>query len=483
VASFTRCRVLPLWFGMRATFLLLLILCVVHTSAQQLKKRKEVSIGYNLNYNPWKLAINKGVFEKVTGYTIKWTEIKDTSKAIVAMANKEVQMVVANSVDIARAFSRRLECRLIWVVEDTHNAEALIVHNRYHAVNGAEYGGDVANPLDLRGKVIAVWFGSTMHYALHSFYSEMQVTIVESTVYQRLGCRVDATYGQLKPCYYLDDPMSVMFLSMMPGDIVEKWGLPDNFGSSHRRLLSGGCATYPDIATCYPHQFQAAYVGFPYTIPFQKTGQVLITNAMLNKWGKMTFTGLLADTDFLYELDPKYATYKVKDFVKVFIDEMAKANYYYHNNTKEFGLSYAAKLSVASKVASVIGGKAADVQPHLKLFRYLTPTQQATCDWLGCGNISMVAWSLMDQSLFLQKVVKLDWNPSPIVYGTSPVPLVEYQLSETIQHYDEYIDASYIDENLAEGKTGSNELIPGETVYLGYQTTANYGRTINLIAT
>ena len=33
----------------------------------------------------------------MTGYTIKWTEIKDTYKAVVAMANDEVQMVVANS--------------------------------------------------------------------------------------------------------------------------------------------------------------------------------------------------------------------------------------------------------------------------------------------------------------------------------------------------------------------------------------------------
>ena len=32
--------------------------------------RPQVSIGYNLNFNPWKLSINKGLFERVTGYTV-----------------------------------------------------------------------------------------------------------------------------------------------------------------------------------------------------------------------------------------------------------------------------------------------------------------------------------------------------------------------------------------------------------------------------
>lgn len=33
----------------------------------------------------------------MTGYTIKWVEVQDSYKATVAMANKEVQLVVANS--------------------------------------------------------------------------------------------------------------------------------------------------------------------------------------------------------------------------------------------------------------------------------------------------------------------------------------------------------------------------------------------------
>merc|ERR1712166_1627333 len=152
-----------MWCGriVRRWLVLLVLLATCWFSTAQIKKRKEVSIGYNLNFNPWKLSINKGLFERVTGYTIKWAEIKDTYKAIVALANDEVQLVVANSLDLGRAMSRQLECRLIWIVEDIHDSEAFIVHNHYHRFNGYEYGGDISSPLDLRGKVIAVWFGST----------------------------------------------------------------------------------------------------------------------------------------------------------------------------------------------------------------------------------------------------------------------------------------------------------------------------------
>merc|ERR1711988_1902914 len=101
----------------RAGLLVVLACSLWCQTNAQLKKRKEVSIGYMLNYNPWKLAVNLGTFERVTGYTIKWMEIKDSYKAMVALGNGEVELVVANSADIARAFSRNLPGRLIYVTE------------------------------------------------------------------------------------------------------------------------------------------------------------------------------------------------------------------------------------------------------------------------------------------------------------------------------------------------------------------------------
>ena len=87
-------------------------------------------------------------------------EVQDSYKATVAMANSEVELVVANSgaricplnnflsrvcspdtsgfatADIARAFSRAMPARLIYICEELHNAEALLVQDKHHAKNG-----------------------------------------------------------------------------------------------------------------------------------------------------------------------------------------------------------------------------------------------------------------------------------------------------------------------------------------------------------
>ena len=41
-----------------------------------------------------------------------------------------------------------------------------------------------------------------------------------------------------------------------------------------RRLMAynGRCDHYPDIGHCYPETFQAAYVGYPFTHEFKRTG-------------------------------------------------------------------------------------------------------------------------------------------------------------------------------------------------------------------
>jgi len=338
---------------------------------------------------------------------------------------------------------------------------------------------------DAQGKIIAVWFGSTMHFALHSFYSELQVKISETTIYQRTACRVDATLGQLEPCYYKNEPDAVTFMSMMPEDIGYYWGVPDGLGSSHRRLMAynGRCDHYPDIGHCYPETFQAAYVGYPFTHEFKRTGTVLITQATTAKWQKVTFTGLLANTGFLYELEPKYATYNVANFIQIFLDEMAKANYYFTNNTKEFGLDYAGIDSVAHRIASVIGGDKQLVAPWLALFKYPLPTDQVSVQWMGSGNRSRVAIALKAQAKFLQNIIKEDFNLIPTTFGREVIDMQDYQLAETLADYSPFVDMSFIEANLRNNKDGVYFLDPGDTVHLGYQTTANYGRTTSFIMT
>lgn len=76
--------------------------------------RPEISIGYPMTVNPWKLAVFKGTFERVTGWTIKRLEMIDAVKAMVALDSGETHLVVSNSLDVALGMSRRMDVKLIW---------------------------------------------------------------------------------------------------------------------------------------------------------------------------------------------------------------------------------------------------------------------------------------------------------------------------------------------------------------------------------
>ena len=94
-----------------------------------------------------------------------------------------------------------------------------------------------------------------------------------------------------------------------------------------------------------------------------------------------------------------------------------------------------------------------------------------------------------------------DFNQVPMVYGRETIDIGQYQvtkswrisvvnsdfdalqLAETIEDYSLYIDTSFIQSNIDAGKNGEYFLDPGDTVHFGYQTTANYGRTISQIMT
>merc|ERR1711934_1351575 len=112
-----------------ATFCLSLLLPLA--SAQQIKFRPQISIAYPLTYDPWKLSIFRGTMEKVTGWTIRWLELRDAHKATTAMSNGECSMAVVDSADLALATTRGANWRAIWVMEDLNLQEALIVHNQF----------------------------------------------------------------------------------------------------------------------------------------------------------------------------------------------------------------------------------------------------------------------------------------------------------------------------------------------------------------
>ncbi len=135
-------------------FALPLALLVVGIGASQ--AAKEVTVGYQLIYNPWKVAIADGTFEKETGYKIKWAKFESGAKVITAMASGDVHIALAGSSPIAAGVSQGIDVQLFWIVEDIAAAEALVVRD----------GSGIIAPQDLKGKKIGVPFVSTTHFHL-----------------------------------------------------------------------------------------------------------------------------------------------------------------------------------------------------------------------------------------------------------------------------------------------------------------------------
>ncbi len=126
---------------------------------------QEVTIGYQLIYNPWKVAIVNGEFERATGYKINWRKFDSGAKVSTAMASGDVQLALAGSSPIAAGVSRGLDVELIWIGEDIASAEALVVRD----------GSGITAPQDLKGKTLAVPFASTTHF--HTLFALEQFGI------------------------------------------------------------------------------------------------------------------------------------------------------------------------------------------------------------------------------------------------------------------------------------------------------------------
>ncbi len=157
---------------------------IIMSTSMGLAGDKEVTIGYQLVYNPACSGILDGVFEKATGYKIKWRKFDSGAKVINAMASGDVHISLAGSSPIAAGVSRGLDIELIWIYEDIASAEALVVRN----------GSGILAPQDLKGKKLGVPFVSTTHF--HTLFALEQFGI---------------------------NPKAVKILNMQPNSIAAAW--------------------------------------------------------------------------------------------------------------------------------------------------------------------------------------------------------------------------------------------------------------------
>lgn len=192
------------------------------------------TVGYQLIYSPWALAIQDKAFEKATGYDINWVKFDSGAKVISAMASGQVDIAVAGSSPVTAAASQGIDLQLFWLLDDIAQAEAMVVRD------GA--GIDPAQPATLKGKTLAVPFVSTTHF--HALFA-----------LELWGIK----------------PNEIKILNMQPNQIAAAWERGD---------------------------IDAAFVWDPALARIKKSGKVMITSGELSAKGKATFDGLVVMREF-----------------------------------------------------------------------------------------------------------------------------------------------------------------------------------------
>ena len=132
--------------------------------------QSEITVGYQLVYNPWKVAIADGSIEQATGTAISWRKFDSGAKVINAIASGAIQLALSGSSPIAAGISRGLEIDVVWIFEDIADAEALVARD----------GSGIVAPQDLKGKTIGVPFASTTHF--HTLFALEQFGIERDEV-------------------------------------------------------------------------------------------------------------------------------------------------------------------------------------------------------------------------------------------------------------------------------------------------------------
>jgi taurine transport system substrate-binding protein len=169
----------------RSTFsCLMLALIVLGFLVPPAHAEEPVTVGFQLIYNPWKVAIDDGSFERATGREIRWRKFDATGQVLTAMASGDVDVALSGSAGIAAGASRGIDLQLFWIAEDIGAAEALVARN----------GSGVETPADLVGKKLGVPFASTTHY--HTLFALEHFGI---------------------------DPNAVQILNMQPNQIAAAW--------------------------------------------------------------------------------------------------------------------------------------------------------------------------------------------------------------------------------------------------------------------
>lgn len=206
-------------------------------------KAADVTIGFQLVYGPWKTQMDTIKKEGLAGKSVEFVKFTSGTEVINAMASGSIDISLNGSSPSAAGFSRGVDLQVIYVYDNINDAEALVVNDKITA------------PQDLKGKTIAVPFGSTTHF--HMMFALEQLNI---------------------------NPKDLRVIDMSPPDMVAAWERGD---------IDGGFVWDPALGR------------------MKEKGRVLITSGDLSNWGKATFDAMVARKGFV-EKHPDFACNWIK---------------------------------------------------------------------------------------------------------------------------------------------------------------------------
>ena len=219
----------------------------------------EVKIGYQLVYGPWKANMETLKKEGLGGKSIEFFKFTSGTEVSNAMASGSIDISLNGSSPTAAGYSRGVDLQVIYVYDNINDAEALVVNDKITA------------PQDLKGKTIAVPFGSTTHF--HMMFALEQLGI---------------------------SPRELNVIDMAPPDMVAAWERGD---------IDGGFVWDPALGR------------------MKEKGHVLLSSGDLSNWGKATFDAMVARKGFTDE-NPEFACLWVKMVAAADADYRANPNDY-----------------------------------------------------------------------------------------------------------------------------------------------------------
>ena len=219
----------------------------------------DVNIGYQLVYGPWKANMEQLRKEGLGGKSIEFFKFTSGTEVINAMASGSIDISLNGSSPTAAGYSRGVDLQVIYIYDNINDAEALVVNDKITA------------PQDMKGKTIAVPFGSTTHF--HMMFALEQLGL---------------------------DAKQVNVIDMSPPDMVAAWERGD---------IAGGFVWDPALGK------------------MKGKGHVLLSSGDLSNWGKATFDAMVARKGFTDE-NPEFTCQWIKMVAAADADYRANPNDY-----------------------------------------------------------------------------------------------------------------------------------------------------------